>query len=84
MKETHLPMVMATGKFFDFAMYRILSTQEDETGFTYSIQYKAASLEDYEDYRENYAPGLQAETSRHFAGKYVAFRTILELEHEYE
>jgi len=84
MKSTHLPMVMDTGKFISFEMYRILSRQEDEEGVTYSVQYKAESLKDYEEYRDNFGPGLQEETSKRYGGKYVAFRTILELEHQYE
>ena len=84
MKETHLPMVMATGKFVSYSMYKILSRQEDETGETYSIQYLAEDMDSYEEYRQKYAPALQDETMRCFTGKFVAFRTVLELEHEYQ
>jgi len=84
MKAEHLPMVMQTGKFLTCKMFKILSVQEDETGHTYSIQYTANSMADYEDYSQNFAPALQAETKQRFDGKFVAFRTLLELTHQYE
>lgn len=84
MKEEHLPMVMATGKFIRFSMYKILDRQQGETGVTYSIQYLAENISDYEDYRDNHAPALQAETQKYFGGSFVAFRTVLQLEHSYE
>ncbi|MBI1223295.1 MAG: DUF4286 family protein [Bacteroidetes bacterium] len=84
MKEEHLPMVMATGKFDRYAMFRILDRQEDETGMTYAIQYFAESMDDYLDYQQNHAPALQAETRKHFDGKFVAFRTLLEEAHSNE
>lgn len=84
MKSEHLPMVMDTGKFVRYGMYKIMSKQEGETGETYSIQYLAKTLEDYLDYQQNFAPALQEETKKRFEGKFVAFRTLLEMEHEYE
>ncbi len=84
MKSEHLPMVMGTGKFKTYSMYKIVTKQEGETGETYSIQYLAESMDDLLDYQQNHGPALQAETQKHFAGKFVAFRTLLELEHEHE
>jgi len=84
MKEEHLPMVMDTGKFVKYSMFKIVTKQEGETGETYSIQYLANELNDVLDYQQNHGPALQAETQKYFDGKFVAFRTLLELEHEYE
>jgi hypothetical protein len=84
MKNEHLPMVMNTGKFLKYTMFRLLDRQEDETGTTYSIQYLARTMDDYQDYQREHAPTLQAETRKYFEGKFVAFRTIMQLEHSYE
>lgn len=84
MKAEHLPMVMATGKFLKFTMFRMLDRQEDETGVTYAVQYLANSMQEYLEYQQHYAPALQEETRKYFEGKFVAFRTLLEQEHAYE
>jgi hypothetical protein len=78
MKEIHIPQVMATGMFIDHSFCKLLHRQEDETGTTYVIQYVAESIEKYERYRDEFAPALQAETQKHFGGKFVAFRTLME------
>jgi hypothetical protein len=79
MKQEHLPQVMATQMFLEYKMLRLISRQEDETGKTYAIQYLCESMEKYEAYQSKFAPALQAETKKLFDGKFVAFRTILEL-----
>lgn len=77
-------MVMDTGKFVRYHMLKLLDRQEDETGITYAIQYFAENMDDYLDYLNEHAAILQAETKKHFEGKFVAFRTLLELDHSYE
>lgn len=78
MKDEHIPAVMETGYFVNFKFFRILSRMEGETGHTYSIQYFANTLEDYETYRDTQAARLQEETARKFGNRFVAFRTLLE------
>lgn len=79
MKATHLPDVMATGLFLDQRMCRVLA--EDEGGLTYAIQYTLPDMATYERYQKEHAPRLQAETQKHYAGKFAAFRTLLEVIH---
>jgi len=79
MINTHIPEVMATGKFTEYRVCRILSRQEDETGQTYSIQYIAKDMTDYEDYQRDHAPALQQKTSEKYGEKFVAFRTLMEM-----
>lgn len=79
MKTVHIPDVMATGMFLDNRICRVLA--EEEGGFTYAIQYTAADMATYERYKDRHAPRLQAETQRRYAGKFVAFRTLLEVVH---
>jgi hypothetical protein len=78
MKSKHLKDVMNTGIFNEYKIFKLLSRQEDETGFTYAIQYQCDSLEKYEIYRRDFAPALQQDTQAKYGGKFVAFRTLLE------
>ncbi len=78
MKSKHLKDVMNTGIFNEYKIFKLLSRQEDETGFTYAIQYLCDSLEKYEIYQRDFAPSLQQDTQAKFGGKFVAFRTLLE------
>lgn len=77
MKEIHIPEVLATGLFLENKMLKVLTTEEGE-GFTYSIQYFLNSMEDYENYRLNHAPRLQADHTEKYKDQFVAFRTLLE------
>ena len=77
MKTKHIPDVLATGLFIENRFLRILSTEEGEA-HTYSLQYVARSMEDYERYRQQFAPALQAEHTARYRDRFVAFRTLLE------
>ncbi|MBA3665765.1 MAG: DUF4286 family protein [Bacteroidetes bacterium] len=77
MRETHMPDVMKTGCFVDNQMLKVLFVEDE--GHTYSIQYKFLEMADIEKYQKEFAPALQADYKRKFEGKYVAFRTLLEI-----
>lgn len=77
MKTVHIPMVMETGYFTEYKMTKVLNV--DDEGETYSIQYSFNTIPDIEAYQKNEAPRLQAETKKYYDGKYVAFRTLLEI-----
>ncbi|OFY89303.1 MAG: hypothetical protein A3K10_17090 [Bacteroidetes bacterium RIFCSPLOWO2_12_FULL_31_6] len=79
MKEVHIPEVMNTGVFIENKICKVLSTTEDETGHTYAVQYTCLSMEDLENYQKNHAPRLQKEHLDRYQGKFVAFRTLLEV-----
>ena len=78
MKDVHIPDVMATGMFLENHIYRVLA-DEDSGGFTYAIQYFCSDMEKYEQYQRDFAPALQAEVTKKYADKFVAFRTLLQL-----
>lgn len=78
MRETHIPEMLATGKFVNARMCRVLAGEE-ERGTTYAIQYLSTSREMLEAYYEDDAPRLRNETMKHFADSLVAFRTELEV-----
>lgn len=76
MKEQHIPDVMKTGLFASNNMMKVLV--DDEDGVTYSIQYRTTSWENLKEYQDKHATGLQKEHTEKYAGKFVAFRTLLE------
>ena len=80
--KTHIPQVLATGKFVEARLTRVL-IEEEMGGVTYSIQYKAKNRRDLEDYYTNYADKLRQDGLKKFAGKMLAFRTELELIDEF-
>jgi hypothetical protein len=82
MKEVHIPDVLSTGLFIDNRLCQVMV--EEEQGITYSIQYRVRDLETLELYREVYAPKLQAEHNAKYRDKFVAFRSILRIDHESE
>jgi hypothetical protein len=79
MKDEHIPDVMSTGLFLDCRMFRVLA--DDEGGSTYAVQYTAADMDHYERYRDQHAALLQSRTEERFHGRFVAFRTLLQVVH---
>ncbi len=79
MKDTHIPDVMNTGMFIDNKICKIHA--EEDGGKAYSIQYLAKSWADYDRYQAEFAAALQKDHSERYAGKFAAFRTILEVLH---
>jgi len=77
MKNIHIPEVMNTGHFLEHKICKVLV--DEEQGTTYSIQYTANSMEELEEYQKTHAPRLQKEHSNKYEGKFVAFRTLLEI-----
>lgn len=78
MKTEHIPKVMKTGFFLKNELARVMV--DDEDGRTYSIQYRCNTLRDFEEYQRDFAPHLQKEHLDRYRDKFVAFRTLLELE----
>lgn len=77
MKSVHIPDVMATGCFSEHKICKIIG--DEETGINYAIQYTAQNMDVYEQYRMQHAPSLQKEVTDRYPGKFVAFRTLLEV-----
>jgi len=82
MKQHHIPNVLSTGKFLSAKFTKVL-VEEDMGGHTYSVQYTAANQENLEKYYQEDAERLQEEVTKLFAGKFVSFRTELEVVDEY-
>lgn len=77
MKDEHIPDMLATGKFSKALMTKVM-VQEPMGGITYSIQYTTESKQKLEKYYEENAKELRGKSAV-FEGKFVAFRTELEV-----
>ena len=77
MKTEHIPEMLNTGKFIKALMTRVM-VQEEMGGITYSVQYTAESKEKLQKYYEEDAPVMRSKSAP-FEGKFVAFRTELEV-----
>ena len=78
MRTIHIPEVMNTGLFVENRVLKVLGDDEND-GITYSIQYICNGMEDYNKYKNDFAPNLQAKHSEKYKDKFVAFRTLLEI-----
>lgn len=77
MTTKHMPQVMNTGCFTGSEIYRLLSPEAEE-GVTYSIQYYANDIEEFEKYQIEHAAFLQSEQKEKYGGKFAAFRSVFE------
>ena len=81
MKFQHIPAMLATGKFSKALMTRVV-IEEEMGGTTYSVQYTTDSKETLQKYYTENAAEMRAQ-SKPFEGKFVAFRTELEIVSEH-
>ncbi len=78
MIKTHIPDVLATGRFLEATMTRVM-VDEEMGGITYSVQYKVKDRATLDLYYKNDADRLRNETLKRFGSALVAFRTELEV-----
>ncbi len=78
MKEKHIPEMLATKKFHAAKMCRVL-VEEETGGTTYAIQYSTRDRETLDRYYREDAERMRLEGNLKFSGKFVAFRTELEI-----
>ncbi len=77
-KQEHIPDIMATGLFTEYKFFRLLEQDETE-GITYVIQYFSASLENYKQYINAFAPALREKALAKWGNQFIAFRTIMQV-----
>ncbi|MEO6189464.1 MAG: DUF4286 family protein [Saprospiraceae bacterium] len=77
MKSHHIPDVLNTGSFLKCRILKLLIDETD--GSTYAIQYDCESQEVLDHYRTHLSSTLQKDHTSRYEGKFVAFRTTLEL-----
>lgn len=82
MKTEHIPDMLNTQKFSKALMTRIM-VEEEMGGMTYSVQYTTESEEMLQRYYDENSADLRSR-SKQFEGKFVAFRTVMEVVKEEE
>ena len=78
MKDKHIPDMLATKKFHNAKMCKVL-VEEEMGGSTYSIQYSTPDRETLERYYQEDAERMRSEGNQRFPNQFVAFRTELEI-----
>lgn len=79
LKSEHIPEVMDTGCFHKFQLVRVMQTDETE-GPTYAVQYYSEGYSHYNRYIEVFAPVLREKTFEKWGNKFIAFRSLMEIE----
>lgn len=83
MQHTHIPQILATGKFTKAHLVKVL-VEEEMGGKTYSVQFHTTSREQLEKYYDEDAPGFREESQKLFGDKMLTFRTELEFISEHK
>ena len=78
MQESHIPAVLATGKFLNAKMSKVL-VEEEMGGLTYSVQFTTVDKETLRKYYSEDANRLRDGALKRFRNKFVSFRTELEV-----
>lgn len=78
MKEEHVPDLFNTGLFVDYRLCRLLEQDEAE-GVTFSAQYVCADIKAYNSYIDTHAMTMRDKAFKRFGGKFVAFRSVMEV-----
>jgi len=82
MKTDHIPKVLATGKFKDAKLTRVL-IEEEMGGVTYSVQFCAHSRQTLDSYYDDDDDGLRLDGLKKFGDKMLSFCTELEVIEEF-
>ncbi|GGE40232.1 DUF4286 family protein [Psychroflexus planctonicus] len=77
MQKEHIPAMLNTGKFTKALLSRV-NVEEPMGGVTYSVQYTTRNKATLDAYYQEDAAELRKQ-SKVFEGKFVAFRTELEI-----
>ena len=78
MRETHIPDVLATGLFRSCRMARLLHHEHSDAEI-YTMQYLLENEAQLRRYQSEFAPELQRQHQERYAGKFSAFRTLMEV-----
>ncbi|OQD43607.1 DUF4286 family protein [Croceivirga radicis] len=83
MKDIHIPAMLATKKFVEAKMCKVV-VKEEMGGTTYSVQYRSIDRPTLESYYTEHAENMRLQGERLFPNKFVSFRTELEVISEQE
>ncbi len=78
LKDQYIPMLYDTGLFVKHIFSRVL-VEEEMGGLTFSLQLFLPSMLMLRAYEDNYRDALDSSMMQKFKGKFVMFKTILEV-----
>ncbi len=78
MNEIHIPKILATGKFLNAKMTKVM-VEEETGGVTYSVQYTTVDKETLDRYYDEDQPRLHDDEQKKFPNKFVSFSTELKI-----
>lgn len=78
MQSEHIPEMLATGKFTEARLCRVL-VEEETGGVTYAVQYLTSGKERLQDYYREDAARMRQKGLELFGDQCLAFRTELEI-----
>jgi hypothetical protein len=79
MQEEHIPEVMQTGCFTECKILKLLTEADDNEGINYAIQYTANTIDNYNQYKDQFGPILQAKTKEKYGDSVLEYRSLLEV-----
>lgn len=83
MQKTHIPAMLATGKFSNAKLVQVL-VNEEMGGITYSEQYTCKSSEKLSAFYKEYKSQFEKEINQLFKDQFVSFETELKVIAEFE
>jgi hypothetical protein len=75
MQDVHIPAVMATGHFKSYQILNVIDSPNE--GVTYCVQYRADSIEDFNQFYGKHLHRLQAIHNQEFENQFVIFNTLM-------
>ena len=79
MREKHIPLMMATGKFREATFTRINPSESTEQGVSFSVQYLCPNKATLKSYLADDAVRIERELRQQFGSNALEFTTELEL-----
>ena len=76
--DHYIPTIMAFGLFSGYQLHRLLE-QDDKEGNTFTLQFKATDLRNYEMYMQQHATQMQQKSFQQWGDKIISFRSVMEV-----
>jgi hypothetical protein len=78
MQQAQIPIMMESGVFEEYKFSRLLGVDESD-GVTYALQFTVSSRPAFDIYQEKFAYENQQRHDLRYRGKFVSFRSLLEV-----
>ncbi len=78
MRETHIPDIMSSGMFISYRLCRLTGHEHSDSEI-YTTQYLIKDMPHLVRFQQEFAPALQRAQKERYDGRYVVFRTVMEL-----